>query len=180
MSRVLHTLYGHDRDIAHWVAERIPHLRPRLQHFEHGMVFGPCAAIGVVDDLGALIAGVVFHGYDPFTGNIEVSCASDTPRWGNREIFREILRYPFSQLSCTRCTAVTPRRAPPGATSPRKFLEGLGFVREGSVRRGFGSENAIIYGLLAEEWATGRFCAPRRRNGDLGDGKVHATASACA
>lgn len=153
-------LFGHDRDVAHFVAFNIPHLRERIPYFRYGEVFGPSAAIGVVNDAGELIAGVVYHNHDPFIRNIEVSCASTTARWGNREIFRALLRYPFDQLKVQRVTALTPRRQF-GATSPRRFLEGLGFVREGSIRRGFGSENAIIYGLLADEWREGRFCRPR-------------------
>lgn len=158
-------LRGHDAEVTHWVCERIPHLRVRIPYFEPGQVLGDTRAFGVLNDHGVLIAGVVFHGYDPFVQAIEVSCAAESPRWGNREIFREILRYPFEAAQCRRVTAVTPRRAPPGATSPRKFLEGLGFVREGSIRFGFGDQNAIVYGLLREEWEAGRFCRPRERGG---------------
>lgn len=169
-------LYGHDVDVAHWVAERIPHMRSRIPYFERGMVFGSPAAMGVLDKEGRMIAGAVFHNYDPFVGNIEVSCAAESPRWGNRETFRELLRYPFTQLSCLRCSAVTPR----SGTSTRRFLEGLGFRREGSARLGFGTENAIIYGLLAEEWDQGRFCAPRQRNAGVARGQKRAKSSASA
>jgi hypothetical protein len=171
----LQTLYGRDLEVADWVVRQIPHMAVRVPYFPPGMVFGPPAAIGVIDEAGLLIAGVVFHNHDPFVGNIEVSCAAISPRWGNRDIFREILRYPFLQLGCRRVTAVTPRRA----TSPRQFLEGLGFKREGSARFGFGSDNAIIYGLLAEEWSAGRFCAPRGSRG-LSVGQEHPEAAACA
>ena len=150
-------LFGEDKGVAHWVAERIPHARVRIPYFPPGEVFGPAAAIGVARG-DELVAGVVFHNYDPFVRSIEVSCAAASPRWANRRVFSDLLRYPFSQLDCRRITAVTPRRAPPGATSPRKFLEGLGFVREGSIRFGFGDQNAIVYGLLAEDWAAHPLC----------------------
>jgi hypothetical protein len=52
----------------------------------------------------------------------------------------------------------------------------LGFKREGSIRRGFGDDNAIIYGLLAEEWAAGRFCA--ERGSGLSGEKVRSSAAA--
>lgn len=173
MSRIL---YGHDLDVAHWVAERIPHMRERIPYFEPGMVFGAPAAMGVLDEDGRMIAGVVFHNYDPFVANIEVSCAAESPRWGNRETFRTILRYAFDQINCRRITAVTPRRA----TSARQFLEGLGFKREGSARFGFGTDNAIIYGLLSEEWAAGRFCARPRRAEALTHGQERSESPACA
>lgn len=168
-------LFGHDREVAHFVALNIPHLRERIPYFPPGEVFGPGAAIGVLNDGGELIAGVVYHNHDPFIRNIEVSCAAVTPTWGNREIFRALLRYPFDQVKVQRVTALTPRRQS-GATSPRRFLEGLGFVREGSIRRGFGTDNAIIYGLLAEEWREGRFCRPR----GVGRGEKCAESSAAA
>lgn len=146
-------LFGHDADVAHWVAERIPHAAVRIPYYDRGQVFGPSAAIGVVNGAGDMVAGVVYHNYDPFVRSIEVSMASTTRMWARPDVVRSLLRYIFVQANCLRCTAVTPR----SATSPRRFLEGIGFKREGSIRRGFGSENALVYGLLADEWAAGRF-----------------------
>ena len=160
-------LLGRDADVAHWVCERIPHLALRIPHLEYGQVLGPAAAIGVLDPAGRMMAGVIYHGYDPFTGSIEISCAADGARWGNRETFRALLRYPFEQIDCQRVSAVTPRRG----TRTRHFLEGLGFKREGSIRRGFGDDNAIIYGLLSEEWAAHPINRPRR-HGELNGQEV--------
>lgn len=145
-------LYQHDAEVIHWVCEHIPHLRERVPYFDKGGVLGPAVGIGVLDDAGALIAGVVFHGYDPFVKAVEVSCASSTRMWAKPAVVREILRYPFEQLQLIRVSAATPKRS----TSPRRFLENLGFRREGSIRRGFGDDSAIIYGLLAEDWAAHR------------------------
>lgn len=170
-------LYGHSDEVAHWVATRIPHIRPRVPYFAFGKVFGESQSLGVLSG-GELVAGVVFHNHDPFVGNIEVSCAAATPRWGNREIFRSVLRYPFAQLGCIRVTALTPRHHPKGATSPRRFLEGLGFQREGSLRRALGDDNLIVYGLLRDEWEGGRFCRPRRDA--LTDGQEHPSPAAAA
>lgn len=146
-------LFGHDREVAHFVALNIPHLRERIPYFPPGEVFGQSVAIGVLDGAGALIAGVVYHNYDPFIRNIEISCAAATPRWGNREIFRALLRYCWLGANCRRVTATAPKRS----TSTRRFLEGLGFRREGSIRFGAGDQNSIVYGLLREEWEAGRF-----------------------
>lgn len=161
-------LFEHDRAVCHWVAERIPYLRPRIPYFEPGMVLGPASAIGVLGHDGALVAGVVYHNYDPFCRVIEISCASE-PRsgWLTREVARSLLRYPLGQLGCQRCTAVTPRKS----TSTRRFLEGLGFRREGSARRGFGDDNAILYGLLAEDWAAHPINRPHRSRAAVADGQ---------
>jgi RimJ/RimL family protein N-acetyltransferase len=171
----LSLLYGHSDDVAHWVAQRLPYIRERVPHVPYGQVFGNAVGIGVVGDTG-LVAGVVYHSWDPQFRSIEVSCAAASPRWGNRQIFSGLLRYAWETAECRRITAVTPRRAPPGATSPRKFLEGLGFVREGSIRLGFGDQNAIVYGLLREDWEAGRFCRPRRglSGGEEGRQAAHA------
>lgn len=142
-------LFGHDADVTHWVCEHVPHLAVRIPYFERGQVLGLAAAIGVLDARGEMVAGVVFHAYDPFVRSMEVSCAAVTPRWGNRETFRAILRYPFEQCKVVRLSAATPKRS----TSPRRFLEGLGFRREGAIRRGFVDDTAILYSLLAEDWA---------------------------
>lgn len=167
-------VYGQDRDVAHWVCERVPHLAERIAHFPYGEVLGPATAIGVVSEDGRMLAGVIYHSFDPFVRSIEISCASDGPRWGNREVFRSLLRYPFGQLQCQRCTAVTPRKA----TSTRRFLEGLGFKREGSARRGFGSDNAIIYGLLVEEWEAHPLNRPWRERLDGQEKRALAAAAA--
>ena len=159
----LYLVVGEDAAVTHWTCERIPHLALRIPYSPPGMVLGPTSAIGVTDGQH-MLAGIVFHGYDPYVQSIEVSCAAEDRRWANREVFRAVLRYPFAQLDCQRVTAATPRRA----TSTRRFLEGLGFRREGSIRRGFGDDNAIVYGLLREEWLEGRFCCPR---GALTDGE---------
>lgn len=168
-------LFDHDRTVADFVARLIPHMAVRVNDFGFGEVFGVGAAIGVLNDRQNLVAGVVFHNYDPYVHSIEVSCAATSKVWAETDIVRAILRYPFVQLGCQRCTAVTPRKA----TSPRRFLESLGFKREGSVRRGFGDDNAIVYGLLREEWAQSRY-GPQPVAGGLTDGEKVGAQSAHA
>lgn len=144
--------------IAFWVGLHIPMVKRRI---EQGSAepFGPSVAFGVVNRDGDLCGGVVFHNYLQDMKCIEVSCAATKDNWLTPSLARTILRYPFTQLGCQRVTAVTPRRG----TRVRRFLEGLGFVREGSVRRGFLTDNAIIYGLLSEEWAAHRINRPKER-----------------
>lgn len=169
----MNLIFGRDAEVAHWVAERIPYLAVRIPYFQKGMMLGPCAAIGVANEFGEPLAGVIYHAHDPFVRGMEVSCASTGARWANREVFRALLRYPFEQCNIRRLGAATPKRS----TSPRRFLEGLGFRREGSLRYAFGDDSAILYGLLAEEWAAGRFCQPR---GALRDVQEEPYAAACA
>ena len=133
-------------DVAAWVAARIPQMAGAAD-------FGACAAIGVEGEDGRPLGGVVFHNYQPRFRNIEVSFAANTPRWLTRNLIRQILSYPFDQLNCARLTAITPKKA----ASARRFLDVFGFKREGVVRRGFGTDDAVISGLLKREWARSRW-----------------------
>lgn len=143
-------LYGHDAEVAHWVAQRIAHVGD-------GASFGPCVAIGVIDGAGVLKGGVVYHNWLPTYGNVELSFASEGRRWLTREIICSLLRYAWVQLQVIRLTAVTPQTA----TSARRFLDDFGFKREGVVRQGFGkTENAIISGLLRREWEASKWAKP--------------------
>lgn len=178
--------YGYDAQVADWVAQRIPHMG-------RGEDFGPCAAIGVVDENDVILGGVVFHSYRRAYGDIELSFASQASaevrdrmrssgtravssrRWLTQPIIRELLSYPFVQLQCQRVTGVTPRRA----TSARRFLDHFGFKREGNVRRGFGDDDAIISGLLREEWLASRWAKslPERKGIGRADDRQADTSS---
>jgi RimJ/RimL family protein N-acetyltransferase len=145
--------------VAAWVAARIPQMTGAAD-------FGLASAIGVVAEDGRALGGVVFHNYQPRFRNIEVSFASDTPRWLTRNLIRQILAYPFDQLDCARITAITPKKA----HAARAFLDHFGFKREGVVRWGFGDDDAIVSGLLKREWLGTRWAAaavstPKFRSG---------------
>ena len=160
-------LLGQDRLVAEWVAQRI-------ERVESGEDFGPCAAIGVINSDGVIVGGVVYNNYRERYADIELSFASDATaviydrlkagkqrnvsatRWLTRSIICGLLSYPFDQLHCQRVTGVTPRKA----TSARRFLDQFGFKREGCVRRGFGDDDAIISGLLRDEWLTSKWVNP--------------------
>lgn len=74
--------------VARWAADRIWSPEHRG--------FGPCKAMAVVE--GDRILGVmVYHNWVPEHGIIELSGASDTPRWTcRRDVITEIFGYPFS------------------------------------------------------------------------------------
>lgn len=134
-----------DRAIATWVASQIDWVSaPQF----------PSTSIGVINDDADLVGAVVFHNYRPDCRSIEITSASTTPRWLTRRILHVIFGYPFDQLKVGRITASTPKRA----ASARQFLESFGFRLEGDLRRGFGTDDALVYGLLDDEWRRGRFC----------------------
>lgn len=128
-------VYGRDEWVANFVIAHAPHA-------ERG--FRDYAAIGVMDH-GELIAGVV---YNEFRGHsMHVSMASVTPRWATRKSLMALFAYPFMQCKVARLTAYTGR----SMTSVRKFMERLGFVLEGTMRKGFADDDCVIYGMLRDE-----------------------------
>ena len=134
---------GHDALVAGWVRQRIPYAE-----------FGQCAAIGVSDG-DRLIAGCVYHNWQPALRNIEMSIAADTPTWAKKEIIAALLRYPFLQkeLSCRRVTACVEARN----RRARRFVEHVGFRKEGTIRQGYLKDDCVIYGMLKSEarrWLT--------------------------
>ena len=135
--------YGADEFLAKWVMSRLP-----TEH--HG--FGPCVAIGVQSH-GQLAGAVVFHEYRPHCKSIQMSCAGAHKRWLSRTALEVFFSYPFVQLQCERITAIVAKKNRPS----RSLVEGVGFKLEGVVRKGFGLDDAIIYGMLKHEcrWLKG-------------------------
>lgn len=138
--------------IAQWVAERIPHVGQASD-------FGLYTALGVMAaDDSRLLGGVIFHNYVPAYRTVEVSTASESPRWLTRAVIAGVFGYAFSTLGVERVTAVTPRRA----ASSRRFLEKFGFKREGAHPKAFGDYgDAISYGLLRKAWEATPYCRGR-------------------
>ena len=131
-------LFNASEMVAAWV-------RQRVKHVPSGG-FGPCTAIGVTDDEGRLVAGVVYFSYDG--GTLTMAVAADDKRWATRFVLRALFAYPFNQAKCRRVTAVTPKRA----KSTRAFLLRLGFTLEGHLRQQFADDDAMIYGMLRRDW----------------------------
>ena len=109
--------------------------------------FGPltgCEGIGFASS-GRIVAGAV---YNNFRGHdIQLSFASEDPRWATKGNIRAVFHYPFEQLGCVRVTAITSkanRRA-------RRLIEGVGFKMEGVHPKAWdGRQTAISYGIAKE------------------------------
>lgn len=131
-------VFGQDQAVANWVQQR-------LAGIHNG--FGQYSAIGI-EEGGTLIAGVVYHDYRRFS--IQISMASETPRWCNRRTLYVLLGYPFNQCMVERITACTSKNNKP----LRSLVTRLGFKLEGMIRRGFdGVQDLLVYGLLKKEAA---------------------------
>ena len=143
---MLDYVYGYDQIVAHFVAGLIPHCRRG---------FGDHAkAIGVIDSEGRLIAGIVYHNWDPDSGIIEISGAALPGRyWLTRETLKRMFQYPFHQVGCQMVV----QRTPSDDESLLYVLAryGYSFV---TVERLFGrNRDGVICTLTKEAWAANKF-----------------------
>jgi RimJ/RimL family protein N-acetyltransferase len=129
-------VFGRDEQIAKFVQARIPNM-------ERG--FGMCAAIGVIRR-NKLVGGIVYHEYRPELKTIMVSMAGEG-FWMTPSVLTSFFAYPFEQLGCNRIWLMTAKRN----KRTRRFVEGIGFKLEGCMRRGFLTDDLMIYGVLARE-----------------------------
>ena len=128
-------IYGHDRAIANWVSDKLK---------MSGEWMGDHVAIGVIKN-NQLIAGVVYYAYR--WPNIEMACASESPRWLNKKNLFAFFKYPFYQLGCKRVTSIV------DVDNERaiKFNEKLGFIRECTLKDANPSGDAHLYRMLIDE-----------------------------
>jgi RimJ/RimL family protein N-acetyltransferase len=126
--------------VVKWVSKRVDQTLEEI---------GNAVGIGVLID-GKPVAGIVFNSYRKFKhgADIHVQIASDNPHWCQRKILRYIFNYVFIELDCARITAIIKE----GNKSSVKLCAGLGFKREGVIRRGYdGKTNALVYGMLKDQ-----------------------------
>ena len=141
-------VYEQDKMIAQFVAMMIPHVR------DYG--FGDnIKSIGVVTEAGELIAGFVYHNYDPGAGVIEISGAGlpGSP-WCTPLTLAKIYQYPFRQLGCQMIV----QRVPASNGRLLRQFAALNYMLI-KVPRLFGREQDGVLGLLTQEdWAANKIC----------------------
>jgi hypothetical protein len=116
-------LYGHDGAVCDFVASLIPSCRERG--------FGNAKAIGVLNNDGFLIAGIVYHNYDPDAEIIEISGAA-LP--GVNWLTRETLRRTTSGFSaCLRATATCSCRCRACWAATRTACSACSLTRTGAT-----------------------------------------------
>ena len=123
-------IYGEDDTVANWVADQIPHVSD----------FGLCAAIGV-ESCGRLIAGVVYHDWQPESHTIQISMAATHPIWAKRKNISELLGYPFNQLGAYKVWTMTPLDTGKMAL---RVNEHIGFRQEAVLAHQFGPKRHAV------------------------------------
>jgi RimJ/RimL family protein N-acetyltransferase len=129
-------------DVLDFVAQRMPLI------FGDSIRQGGYAGLGVLDDDGYLVAGVVFNQYEATFGTLAVHVAATTPKWASRNIIRVILGYAFEEVGVNKVWAAMPH------TNYRaiRFNQGIGFKREAVLSHHFGAQHAVITAMFAKDF----------------------------
>ena len=69
--------------------------------------FGRCQTMAVMNRDGGMVAGIVFHNWNPTAGVMEVSAASINPKWATREVLQCGFGYVFDRAGCQMAVART-------------------------------------------------------------------------
>lgn len=123
-------------EVAAFVAARIPGC-------ERG--WGKFAAIGFGEPL---VAGVVYHNWNPEAGVIELSSASETRNWLTKARLSQIFSYPFDGLGCQVCVA----RISEGNTRARRIWRALGATEYLIPRLRGRDQSEVIATLTDDAW----------------------------
>lgn len=130
--------------MAAWAARRIPHVG------DAG--FGPAWAVGVPLG-GELAAVIVWHDWQPQAGTVQLSMASDNPRWINRRVVGRLLGLAFErpwQSGPVRKVWVS---IPSTAERVIALNVALGLRKEGVLRHHFAQGvHCWIGGIMEREW----------------------------
>jgi hypothetical protein len=131
-------VFGQDDEVAAWAAEQLGYV-PMVK---------PFVAIGIRDKSGAYSGALIFNG---FSGrDIELTVVGRGAI--TRESFDAFAAYVFGQLNCARVSAVISQNNARALDVAEKF----GFRREGVARKKFEDADAVLLGLLREEYRYGR------------------------
>lgn len=114
--------------------------------------FGPCKAVGFADGR-ELVAGVVFHNYDPWGGVIELSGYSSRRNWVNKKRLQSIFQYPFDQLGLRACVW----RASENNTRTLRILRALGAALTPIPDLRGEGEAEVVALLKRDTWENSKF-----------------------
>lgn len=142
-------LYGHTQEVERFVASLVPNCPEG---------FGNCQAVGVIDNDDKLVAGWVWHDWNPAAEIMEFSGASTTPLWMTRKILHQLFHYAFELVGCQMIVT----RNSETNTRLHRQLKRFGFDRI-DIPRLFGrSENGVVWTLTEEQWKAGGFYVEAR------------------
>lgn len=128
----------------------------------------PYVTLGVTDG-SALMAVLVYNGFDPDRAIIEISGASVHPSWLTLPVLNEVFAYPFDQLGCQMAIMrVSERNRTWNGRGLPRLLRRIGFRSHHVPRLRGREEGEIIWTLTDDDWKSSDF---RRRQDVIGQAK---------
>jgi RimJ/RimL family protein N-acetyltransferase len=109
--------------------------------------FGEHQAIGFTHK-GELIAGFVFHGWNPDARTIEITAYATSPRWATRGNVCDLFDYPFNDAGCQLLYAWTDEWNAP----VRRAMRRLGATEYVIPRMAGPDRPRVLTTLAAEAW----------------------------
>jgi len=129
-------LLGYDDIVGTWVSNRTGGSWHK----------GQGTAVGLLNQSGLLIAGVIFDSWNGKSLCMHVA-AEPGARWLNREFLWFCFAYPFDQLKVSK--VLGPVGA--GNLTARKFDEHLGFVLEATLKDAHPDGDLLVYSMTREQ-----------------------------
>jgi len=144
---MLEYVYGQNEIVAPAVAQLIPHCRRG---------WGPnVMTIGVVEG-GLMIAGIVYHNWEPEAGIIEISAAALPGHyWMTRETLKRMFQYPFHHLDCQMVV----QRIPADDERQQFMMARFNYTFIPFPRLFGRHRDGVICHLTREAWETNKFNA---------------------
>lgn len=137
--------------IARFVASHIP-------GGERGLDGKVCMGVIQTGDQPKLIAGVVYHNYNPEAGVIELSAASTSRLWLTRPVLKAMFSYPFEQIGCQMAVLRVSERNPAMVSIALRY----GFKSHLIPRLRGRDEAEHILTLTDDDWRANRFNQEKR------------------
>lgn len=136
-----------------WGGERAPEINQSVAAFVAAGIPG-CdrgwenfTTLGLVEN-DRLVAGVVFHNYNPEAAVIELSAASTSRRWLTRPMLKGMFGYPFEQLGCQMVVIRVSERNAVMVDIAERF----GFTSHRIPRLRGRDEAEILFTLTDDDW----------------------------
>jgi RimJ/RimL family protein N-acetyltransferase len=150
---MLDYVFGQDKIVADFVASLIPECRERG--------FGKCAAIGIVNEEGMLLGGLVYRNWCPEVGTIEVSGAAvPGTNWLSRRTVNIMYDYPFYQVGVQMVIKTTMA----DNAIVLRIMAAVGFSLHKIKRLGGRDRDGVVGTLTVEDWEASPYNLKNRKH----------------
>lgn len=149
-----------------WGGEKCPEINEGIGAFVSGHIpgcergFSDFVTMGVIEG-DQLVAGVVYHNWNPESAVIELSAAAISKRWLSGPVIEAMFHYPFEELGCQMVVLRVSERN----TVMCRIAKAYGFDHFRIPRLRGREEAEVIFTLTDDAWRRNRFHKRQVRNG---------------